>query len=275
MVRAAWQLAQGIRLDANELLALRDTSPGRARPEAARRSGTIPSRQQGSGMDLREIRAYVAGDDPRRLDAAATARTGRPHVRALNEDRDDVTLLIADFRPAMMWGTADTLRSVRAAQHLGMMGWQAVRRRGAVGLIIAEASGAGSLAAAAGDAQMATLCRMLAHRHAEALDAGQAKVSLAEALTFAHRLAPPGAHVTLATLPGGWTGVEDQLARLSRGRRLEVALILDPVEVAPPAFALPVKSGGLQCLARLQVAELSDHMDQLRKLGAVGHGIAP
>ncbi|SCY95534.1 Protein of unknown function DUF58 [Paracoccus tibetensis] len=273
MVRPAWQVAKGIRLDADELLALREALPGSGKAEAARRSGAIPSRQQGSGMDLREIRAYVPGDDPRRLDPAATARTGRPHVRALNEDRDDVTLLIADFRPAMLWGTADAMRSVRAAQHLALMGWQAVQRRGTVGLVIAEASGARSVAAAAGDAQMATLCRMLAHRHAEALAAGQAVASLAEALALPHRLAPPGARVTLATLPGGWAGAEDQLARLARGRRLDVALILDPVEVAPPAFALPVEHGGLQRLARLRGARLSDHTDRLRELGAAGRGI--
>ncbi|MFC0202301.1 DUF58 domain-containing protein [Paracoccus rhizosphaerae] len=226
-------------------------------------------------MDLREIRTYVPGDDPRRIDAAATARTGRPHVRALHEDCDDVTLLIADVRPAMLWGTAEALRSVRAARYLAGLGWQAVQRRGSVGLVVAEASGARTLAPAAGDAQMATLCRMLAHRHAEALGAGQATVSLAEALALAHRVAPPGAQVTLATLPGGWAGAEDQIARLSRGRRLEVALILDPVEVAPPDLALPVESRGRQHVARLPVVELSEHKDWLRELGAKALEVVP
>ncbi|MGR3422027.1 MAG: DUF58 domain-containing protein [Paracoccus sp. (in: a-proteobacteria)] len=274
-MRSAWQTARGITLDADELLALRKTPPGLGKPEAARRSGIMPSRQPGSGMDLREIRAYVPGDDPRRIDAAATARTGRPHVRALHDDRDDVTLLIADFRPAMLWGTSDALRSVRAARHLAGVGWQAVQRRGTVGLVIAEASGARSLAPAAGDAQMATLCRMLAHHHAEALGAGQATGSLAEALALAHRVAPPGAQVTLATLPSGWAGAEDQLARLGRSRRLEVALILDPVEVAPPLSALPVECHGRQHVARLPVVELSKHKDSLRDLGAAAREVFP
>ena len=93
----------GIRLHDTELLALRDemAGPQRLRP-ATRRPGATPARLEGAGMDLREIRAYVVGDDPRRLDPAATARTGQPHIRSLHEDRDDTTLLIADFREPML-----------------------------------------------------------------------------------------------------------------------------------------------------------------------------
>ncbi len=74
----------------------------------------MASRHPGSGMDLREIRAYVPGDDPRRMDPSASARTGVPHVRALHEDRDDITLLIADLRGPMLWGTGDALRRCAA-----------------------------------------------------------------------------------------------------------------------------------------------------------------
>ena len=82
-------------LTAAELLALRDQAPdrGKHRP-LTRRAGAVPARMPGAGMDLREIRAYVAGDDPRRLDPAATARTGHPHIRSLHEDRDDTILLL-------------------------------------------------------------------------------------------------------------------------------------------------------------------------------------
>ena len=125
--------APGIRLTAAELLALRDQAPdrGRHRP-LTRRAGAVPARTPGAGMDLREIRAYVAGDDPRRLDPAATARTGHPHIRSLHEDRDDTILLVADFRAPMLWGTGAALRSVRAARHLAQAGWRVTGRGGSV-----------------------------------------------------------------------------------------------------------------------------------------------
>lgn len=286
-VTPAWMRAPGVHLDEAALLALRDEAHAPDRPRAARRAGVLASRQPGSGMDLREIRAYVPGDDLRRLDPSATARTGRPHVRALNEDRDDVTMMVADFRPAMLWGTAGALRSVRAARHLAGLGWRATRRGGAVGLVVAEGSGARSVAPAPGEAQMAALCRMLAHCHADALAAAQTATQtaaqtadgapvagLTEALALAAR-APRGAEIRLASLPEGWAGAEEALARLARGRRLEVSVILDPVEIAPPAVPMPVHGRTGQRLARLGVTDLAACLGRLRALGADGHGVVP
>lgn len=107
----------GIRLEAADLMALRDeaVAPNRVRP-ATRKPGAVAAKPPGAGMDLREIRVFSEGDDARRIDASATARTGTPHIRSFHEDRDDSLLLIADFRPAMLWGTGDALRSVRAAR---------------------------------------------------------------------------------------------------------------------------------------------------------------
>lgn len=64
----------------------------------AERPGTIPLRRQGQGHAIRDLRPFAEGDDPRHLDAAATARTGLPHIRRFHEDRERTVLLIADFR---------------------------------------------------------------------------------------------------------------------------------------------------------------------------------
>lgn len=275
MVTAAWRLAAGVHLGEAEMLSLRDTALDFDKPQAARRSGTMASRQPGSGLDLREVRSYVPGDDLRRLDPSATARTGRPHVRALNEDRDDVTLLIADFRPEMLWGTSGALRSVRAARYVASLGWRAVLRGGVVGLVIAEAGGVRSLMPATGDAQMSALCRMLAHRHAEALAAKQVETSLAEALAVADRIAPGGAEIRLASLPGGWKAAEVELSRLARGRRVGVDVILDPIEVMPPVAAMPLRNRGRQHLARLPQVDVTAHAKTLQSLGVTGREVAP
>ena len=272
----AWRTAPGIALT---LAALVDLQAGqgagsRKRP-MARRAGVMASRHPGSGMDLREIRAYVPGDDPRRMDPSASARTGVPHVRALHEDRDDITLLIADLRRPMLWGTGDALRSVRGALHLAALGWQAVARQGAVGLVIAEGAGVRVLAPATGARHMLTLCQLLVDRHAAALADATDTTPLTEALSLAARTAPTGALVILATAPDGWHGAEAALSRLARGRRLEVALILDPLETAPPARPLPVRHGGATQLLRLQPADLGSQTDRLAAMGVVARRVEP
>ena len=182
--------APGIRLTAAELLVLRDGASGKLRHRPlTRRAGAVPARTPGAGMDLREIRAYVAGDDPRRLDPAATARTGHPHIRSLHEDRDDTILLVADFRAPMLWGTGAALRSVRAARHLAQAGWTVALRGGSVACLVAGTRVA-ELRGAGGEGHMAAVCNALARQHDGALAApGQGDLiqAIARAARPAHR----------------------------------------------------------------------------------------
>ncbi|MDP5306611.1 DUF58 domain-containing protein [Paracoccus spongiarum] len=277
--------APGIRLTVAELMALRDEArgPGRHRP-ATRRQGAVPARLAGAGIDLREIRAYVPGDDPRRLDPAATARTGQPHIRSLHEDRDDTTLLVADFRRPMLWGTGAALRSVRAARHLARSGWQAVLRGGSVAGLAVSDAGLAEMRASTGDAQMAALARLLAHQHDRALRHAAAQPGimadarpepmpeappdrLVEALAHAARLAPAGGRVILATAPGAWLAACDALARLARRRSVSVVLMLDEVECASPSGLLAVSDGRHSRLARLSLPDLAADTARLQALG--------
>ncbi|MFG1183802.1 DUF58 domain-containing protein [Xanthobacter aminoxidans] len=267
MVTAALD-APGIRLVAAELLALRDTRLPRARHRpVTRRPGAVQARPAGSGMDLREIRAFAEGDDFRRIDPAATARTGAPHIRSFHEERDDTVLLIADFRPAMLWGTGDSLRSVRAARVLARRGWQAAARRAVLAAISLDASGVAVAAAGAGVAQMGRISRMLADSHDRALAAGRrgdGATSLREVLARAVAMVPSGAEVLIATGPDGIRPADEAaLARLARQRRVRVLLPLDPLDVAPPAAPLPIHAGAERRLARLRPfdpAPLADRM---------------
>ncbi|WP_295042207.1 DUF58 domain-containing protein [uncultured Paracoccus sp.] len=266
--------APGIRLTAAELLALRDQATGRGRHRPlTRRAGAVPARMPGAGMDLREIRAYVAGDDPRRLDPAATARTGHPHIRSLHEDRDDTLLLLADFRAPMLWGTGAALRSVRAARHLAQAGWTVALRGGSVaalmaGAALAERRGAG------GDGPMAAICHALARQHDQALSSpGHAPLS--KALARAMRLSPSGGRVLVATCLDGLAGAGPALADLARRRSVTLALILDDAEVRPPSGPLAIRDGQHGRIARLTAPDLSADLTRLRALGALVEEVAP
>lgn len=271
MVTAALE-GPGIRLSAAELLALRESvlQPARHRP-ASRRPGALPARPAGAGMDLREIRAFTEGDDARRIDPAATARTGIPHIRSFHEDRDDTVLLIADFRPPMLWGTGNALRSVRAARVLARHGWQALARGASVAAMGIDAGGVTMVTSGIGVTHMSRIAHMLAGRHDRALDAvpdptGERSM-LSPALVRAVRLAPPGSEVLLAT---GAEGIapedEPALARLARRRRVRLLLPLDPIDTAPPVRALPLHTGSLRRVARLHPVDTHALAARLRAL---------
>lgn len=263
--------APGLRLTLAELMALRPPPRSPRQRPASRRPGAIPARIAGQGMDLREIRAFAEGDDLRRIDPSATARTGQLHVRSFHEDRDDSTLLIADFRPPMLWGTGAALRSVRAGRLLARLGWRAMARGGSVGLMLLAGEAPVVLAPATGSGQMQAVCAALQQGHDRALLAQlrgrPAMADLAPALIRAARIAPSGARVHLATAVETLVGADPALARLGHGRRLQLHLILDPAESAPPPQDLAVSDGHTSRLGRLMPVETQALLAHLRRLG--------
>lgn len=268
--------APGLRLSMAELMALRPPPRSPRQRPASRRPGASPARSAGQGMDLREIRAFAEGDDLRRIDPAATARTGQLHVRSFHEDRDDSTLLIADFRSPMLWGTGAApgaaLRSVRAGRLLARLGWRAMARGGSVGLMLIGGEAPVVLAAGTGSGQMQAVCAALAQGHDRALLAqarGRAAMpDLAPALIRAARIAPLGARVHLVTAAETLAGADPALSRLSQGRRLQLHLILDPAESGPPPQALAVSDGSHSRFGRLTPFDAQPLLAHLRRLGA-------
>src|SRR5918998_6391922 len=68
--------------------------------------GDHPSLVPGPGDEVAETRPYVIGDDVRRMDWNATARTTVPHVRLTLADRELTTWLVLDTSASMDFGTA-------------------------------------------------------------------------------------------------------------------------------------------------------------------------
>lgn len=64
--------------------------------------GLVP----GPGSEPGESRAYQPGDDVRRMDWAATARTTEPHVRETVADRELETWAVVDLSASLDFGTA-------------------------------------------------------------------------------------------------------------------------------------------------------------------------
>ena len=73
--------------------------------------GTAGPSASAWGTELAQLRPYELGDDVRHLDAAATARTGQPHVRLHVPERALTTWIVLDVSPSMAFGTADRLKA--------------------------------------------------------------------------------------------------------------------------------------------------------------------
>ena len=71
---------------------------------ARRVGGVLPGDRLGSGVgsgtEIAQLRPYEVGDDVRQIDAAATARTGEPHVRTHVPERTLTTWLVVDVSPS-------------------------------------------------------------------------------------------------------------------------------------------------------------------------------
>ena len=74
-------------------------------------AGDHRSLRLGQGTELAQVRLYVPGDDVRKIDWNATARTGQPHVRVHVAERALTTWLVLDVSASMAWGTADRTKA--------------------------------------------------------------------------------------------------------------------------------------------------------------------
>src|SRR5690606_30549468 len=112
-----------------ELVALRRVAFGRHPPARGRMgvSGQAPSPLRGRGMEYAESREYARGDDARHVDWKRTARSGRPHTKVLQAERERLTLLVADTARALYFGTRVRVKSVQAARAGALGAWLALR----------------------------------------------------------------------------------------------------------------------------------------------------
>lgn len=91
---------------------------GRRRPRAG--GAGSPTIYRGDGYEFVELRAYVPGDDVRRIDWAATARSGDLQTRVILEDVALTLAAVADTSPSMQIGRR---RPLAAAAREALAAW--------------------------------------------------------------------------------------------------------------------------------------------------------
>ncbi len=130
----------GTEVTLESLIALR--LPAKALQLAKRRSaanalaGSHSSRFRGRGMDYAESRSYQSGDDIRNMDWRVTARTGQPHIKLYEEERERPVIVMLDLTPSMFFGTRGAFKSVQAARCAALIAWAAVSGGDRIGALL-------------------------------------------------------------------------------------------------------------------------------------------
>ncbi len=107
------------------------------RPVWGRRHGRHASARAGVGLDFRDHRAYVPGDDPRQLDWRAVARRDRLILRQTEAEDELPVVLVVDVGANMGYGEGPRKKLTYARALAGALAWAAIRQGDAVGLVLA------------------------------------------------------------------------------------------------------------------------------------------
>lgn len=231
-------MADGIIADLHELIDLRRyVQLTQYKPEGrALRSGAHLSRVRGRGMDFSEVRHYQAGDEVRHMEWRVTARTGRPHVKVYQEERERPVVILVDFNPSMIFGTQVAFKSVIAARLAALLAWTTMKQGDRVGGFFFSASEHSEFNPRGRDSGVLPLLASLCH-YTNQTKAQKALPSrtLSDALQRMRRVVRPG---TLVVLISDFYAMDEHcakhLSRLRTHNDLLVYHVLDPIEQSAP-----------------------------------------
>jgi uncharacterized protein (DUF58 family) len=215
---------------------LAEDALARLRLSVARRAGgPLPGEHRaagvGSGTELAQLRPYEPGDDPRQLDAAASARTGIPHVRQHVPERALTTWIVHDISASMAFGTGLRLKSDVAEGAAATVAQLGARRGGRVAVVSAGAPVSATFPPRSGRRALARVRRMLSAGVAP--DATPAQLPVAAALERVARLARTRGLVAVVSdfRDDGW---QAPLRALGQRHTLTAIEIVDPREAELP-----------------------------------------
>lgn len=246
-------------------------------------NGRHASRLRGRGLNFEELRDYLPGDDVRNIDWKVTARTGRPHVRVMTEERDRPAMIVVDQRMSMFFGSQLNMKSVTAAEAAALAAFRILDQGDRVGGIV---FGDRVVAEVRPQRTHAALDRFLAAlAEANGLLAADAPavepLGLTRVLRAVTRIAPRN-HLVIVL--SDFDGIDDETDRvvsgLARRNDLVLVAVTDPLAGELPAgLRLVVSDGALQAeidtgraearrsLSALAEGRLAQVLDWQRRFG--------
>ncbi len=240
----------GARLELEPLIALRlgahklDLRAGQRTRDVM--AGAQLSRFRGRGMEYSESRAYLPGDDIRAMDWRVTARTGRPHTKVFQEERERPVILVVDLGSSMHFGTRGAFKSVVAGHAAALIAWVAALRGDRVGaLVFTDAEHVEVKPAGGRRGVLRVLQTVVRLGRLPGPSTRPNPSRLGTGLQRARRVARPGSLVfVFSDFYGLDSAAEHHLMRLQTHNDLVVGWVFDPLEAnPPPAGQYPISDG--------------------------------
>ena len=200
-------------------------------------TGSHYSRFRGRGMDYQESRIYQAGDDIRNMDWRVTARSGKPHTKLYQEERERPIVMLLDFNSGMFFGSVNTLKSVVVAKTAALIAWSVANRGDRIGALIINKTHH-ELAPKMGKRGALQLIRAVVEYSdpIKGLEADYRANALNDELKRLRHIARPGSMIFLIS---DFYDIDEEtehhLQRLSQHNDIQAIQIVDPLEMTPPA----------------------------------------
>ncbi|MEV0222697.1 DUF58 domain-containing protein [Streptomyces sp. NPDC050704] len=199
--------------------------------------GDHPGLVPGPGSEVAETRPYVIGDDVRRMDWNATARTTVPHVRLTLADRELTTWIVLDASASMDFGTARMEKRDLAVGAAAAVAFLTERAGNRLGAQFTGPDGIQRIPPRTGRGHLLTILRAALDRPRVVPDAaGQAPYSLADALRSLRTLPGRGLVAVVSDfLEAGW---EQPLRTIAHRHQILAVETVDPRELELPSVGL-------------------------------------
>ena len=99
-------------------------------------AGEYHSAFKGRGMSFSEVRGYQYGDDVRNIDWNVTARSGEPHVKVFEEERELTVMLLVDISKSSFFGTVKQPKHELITEICAVLAFSATNNNDKVGLLL-------------------------------------------------------------------------------------------------------------------------------------------
>ncbi|MEO7329226.1 MAG: DUF58 domain-containing protein [Minicystis sp.] len=206
-----------------ELEVLRRRLEIRARSGA---SGEHLAKRRGGSAEFHEHRPYAPGDDMRRIDWAAYARTGEPVLKLFRAEEDVVARLVCDVSASLGYGEPPKLHTARRLA--AAIGYMTLARSERAQLFLAGQGLTRESAALRGRSGLPALLRAL-----DRLDAA-GPTDLARALdTVVQKSHRPGMLVVLSDFFDGGPVIEALSRGVKAGHDVIAVQVVAPDEIEP------------------------------------------
>lgn len=189
------------------------------------------ARRRGTSSEFREHRSYLWGDDLRRIDWMAFARTGEPVIKLFHAEEDTVVRLLLDASASLAFGSPPKIEVARQmAAALAFLALAGSRR-----VQVLVSSGAAEhqqrlavSAAQRGERSFTRICEELASVEP------RGSVSLSQAVDSAiQRFSRPGLLVVLSDFFDSGPTLDALRRARAAGHDVTLVQILDPTELDP------------------------------------------